>query len=117
MIVPGRILTKSYFPFICKLEKFVLMEFYSSIFHEQIQNRKNITARREEIIYYEVFGWKKISSDKDTLLKIRQVLDEAEAELPHQPLNKVVPQANIYETPELVDMYLNFHFGANNFGV
>jgi len=33
----------------------------------------------------------------------------------HQ-VNNVV-QGNIYETQELVDMYLNFHFGANNFGV
>lgn len=87
------------------------------MFHEQIQNRKNITGRRQEIIYYEVFGWKRKSSDKEELNKIHKVLDQAAAELPqtHQ-VNNVV-QGNIYETQELVDMYLNFHFGANNFGV
>ena len=53
------------------------MEYYINLFHEQVQNRKFITGRREEIIYYEVFGWKKKSNDKETQSKIHSILDQA----------------------------------------
>lgn len=59
MLVPGRILNKPFFPFIARLEKEVLHQFYDSIYHEQVQYKRAITGRRNEIVYYEVFGWKR----------------------------------------------------------
>ena len=46
MLVPGYILSKNYFPFMCSLENLVLSEFYSKEFHERIQSKRFLTGRR-----------------------------------------------------------------------
>ena len=70
MLVPGYILNKSYFPFVSSLEKHVMSEFYAKVFQEQLQSKRSITGRRNEIFLYEIFGWKKISNVKDVQEKI-----------------------------------------------
>ena len=81
MLIPGHILHENFFPFVCTLEKNVLNEYYTQNFHETIQSKKAITGRRTEIFYWEVFGWKKKSNDKETQKKIHEVLEAAEAEI------------------------------------
>ena len=75
MLVPGYILEKPFFPFVCTLEKNILSQYYTKVFQEQIQSRKAITGRRNEIFYYEVFGWKRESNDSEIQQKIRTILD------------------------------------------
>ena len=64
MLIPGYLLTKNFFPFVCQMEKEVVNVFYDHLFHKRIQNKKAITGRRNEIFYYEMFGWKKKSNDE-----------------------------------------------------
>jgi len=64
-----------------------------------------------------VFGWKKKDNNKETQAKIHEILEQAEAETPTTGLKKQPTHSNPYETQEMVDTYLNFHFGASNFGV
>ncbi len=116
-LVPGYIITKPFFPFIVRLEKHVLREYYESIFHEQVQSKKFITGRRNEIFYMEVFGWKRADASEDSKSKIAEVLGEGEKELSGIWQEKKAEHSNPYEAQQMVDTYLNFHYGEDNFGV
>jgi hypothetical protein len=72
------------------------MEYYNNLFHEQLQDRKFITGRREEIIYYEVFGWQKKSNDAETQTKIHAILDQAAAELSENSTSNLNKPTNSY---------------------
>jgi SAM-dependent methyltransferase len=116
LLVPGYLLKKPYFPFVCALEKHVLNEYYSKAFQEQVESKRVITGRRTEIFFYEVFGWKKKAGDPQAEAKIHAILDEACKGVNFGQSNQD-SQGNTYETQEMLEVYLNFHYGPNSLGV
>lgn len=75
-----------------------------------MQNRRFITGRREEIIYYEVFVFKRNAEPVDAA-QVHSILA-----LP-QTASEPNKESNPYETKKMVDTYLGFHFGEDHFGI
>jgi hypothetical protein len=111
MMIPGKIDDPKLFHFFALFEQNIIGTFYTNLFHGRLQNRRFITGRREEIIYYEIFIWKRnelqLSEEKvRNLLKI----DELE-------VGKGDSKTNPYENKSMVDTYINFHYGEQYFGI
>lgn len=78
--------------------------------HERVQNRRFITGRREEIVYYEVFVFSRNQQPVDAAL-VHTILALPQTE------NQPSKAGNPYETKQMVDTYLGFHYGQDHFGI
>lgn len=87
-----------------------ISKFYEVQLHERVQNRRFITGRREEIIYYEVFVFRRNSQPVDAAL-VHSILASPD------PTSQPSKAGNPYETKQMVDTYLAFHYGQDHFGI
>lgn len=121
-LVPGKITDPVVFGFLSELEKQVLRVYYENTFHQRVKSTRHITGRREEILFHEVFGWKKSEKchckDEQNQVQIAEILEKVVLQFNHIKSEVQAEKVdNPYETQGLVDMYLNFHFGPDNFEI
>ena len=110
MMIPGKVSDPRLFEFYARFEVQFISKFYEVQLHERVQNRRFITGRREEIFYYEVFVFSRNSQPVDAAL-VHTILALPAASEPSEQ------DSNPYETKQMVDMYLGFHYGEDHFGI
>lgn len=119
MIIPGKILHKGLFELLSGIEENILHVFYEQEAHERLEYARHITGREKEINFWEIFVWKKKSlpeSGKELRL-IEEILQElVEKNIIGEEVDQ--KKIGIYESPELLARYEDFHFGENeHFGI
>lgn len=95
------------------IEKNILKVFYSHELHERLQNAKYITGRRQEMLFWEIFIWKrKPTGEEGSMHIIQQIKQLLKKEIEENVVQKKKLSSGFkaYETKELVDMYMDFHY-------
>lgn len=59
MINPGKLYHDNLYQLLAGIEKNILTIFYEHELHERLQHTKFITGRRQEMLFWEIFIWKK----------------------------------------------------------
>ena len=59
MINPGKLFHDNLYELLAGIEKNILTIFYEHVLHERLQNAKHITGRRQEMLFWEIFIWRR----------------------------------------------------------
>lgn len=121
MINPGKLYHDNLYGLLAGIEKNILTIFYSHELHERLQNTRYITGRRQEMLFWEIFIWKrKPAGEEGSLHIIHQIKELLKKEVQENVVQKkkLTSGFKVYETQELVDMYMDFHYNdQQNFTV
>lgn len=113
MMVPGKIEDNRLFSFFARFERHVIPALYIPLNYQRLQNRRSITARMEEILYYEIYTFRRNEAqpiNETQLLELLAGEEMSELTIESKP-------ANIYEGKSMIEAYLAFHYGPTFFGI